>query len=64
MPACKKYRQCINQLFRPKTVIPLWILPLGLGDCTTCQPCAKNEECTGYYPAPALIKIEIKGDDD
>lgn len=63
MPACKKYGKCINQLFESSLQIPTWMRQKGMGDCTTCQPCSKNAECIGYYPAPALIKMEIRGDD-
>lgn len=64
MPACKVQGKCINQLFRPKTYIPVMIRGLSMGDCTTCQPCAKNLECTGYYPAPGLGTVGKHDDDD
>jgi len=60
MPACKEYRKCINQLFRPKLVLPKWMRPPGMGDCTTCHTCGKNETCIGYQPAPGLCIVEIK----
>jgi len=42
--------KCINQLIRPKTSVPEWIRPDGVGDCTKCKPCENNQHCAGYTP--------------
>lgn len=42
--------KCINQLVRPKIKVPKFIRPKGCGDCTTCESCPKNLNCSCYIP--------------
>jgi len=57
--ACEEHKKCINQLFRPKMAMPVWMRPKGMGDCTTCKPCENNTACTGFYPAPGLLIVTV-----
>jgi hypothetical protein len=41
---------CLNQFFRPKTRMPVYLRPKGVGDCMVCSPDWKNRECAYYFP--------------
>jgi len=48
-------RYCLRHLSRPDGPLRL----PGVGDCTTCMPDEKNQECAMYYPIN-VTEIEIK----
>lgn len=51
--------KCINQLHRPKEKVPAWARG-DKGDCTTCQPCEKNKNCSCFTPVSLITLTMFK----
>ena len=51
-------------MFRPKVFLPKFVRPMGMGDCTTCEPSIENEKCYGYFPAPKISFVNMDRNED